>query len=98
MESASCLHLLLSASPAALARCHELAAAGDTVYFADAGVVHLLGGADALAPAGCATVFAAPCLAARGLGPAAAALGVATVDDAGFAELLRRHARCLCWT
>jgi len=96
--STTCLHLLLSASPAVLARCLALAEAGDTLYFADAGVVHLLEDVQGLAPQGCPVVFAAPCLAARGLGPAARAVGALAVDDAGFAELLRRHARCLSWT
>jgi len=97
-DSTTCLHLLLSASPAVLARCLALSEPGDTLCFADAGVLHLLEDVRGLAPDGCAVVFAAPCLAARGLGPAARTAGALAVDDAGIAELLRRHARCLSWT
>ena len=94
----TCLHLLLSASPTALACCHDLAAAGDTVLFADEGVLHLLdGGGISGWPSGCELIISAPCLAARGLDDAARATGVTVLDDRGFAGLLRRHPRCLSW-
>jgi sulfur relay protein TusB/DsrH len=97
--TATCLHLVLSASPTALACCRDLAAAGDTVLFADEGVLHLLDG-EVISrwPSGCELVVSAPCLAARGPDDIARAAGVPAFDDSGFADLLRRHPHCLSWT
>lgn len=95
-DTSNCLHLVLSAGGDAIEECRRAARPGDTLYFADDGVRHLL--VDDACPAGCVAAWSAPCVAARGLQPAARQRRAQLADDAEFTRLLRRHAHCLSWT
>jgi sulfur relay protein TusB/DsrH len=98
-ESASCLHLVAGARREALEDCLSQAGPADTVLFLDAGVLHLLHMA-AGSPAGAAAAgyFADADLRAHGLLEQARRLQAATLDDAGFCDLLAAHPHCLTWT
>ena len=94
-----CLHLLAGAAPETLEACLAHAAAGDTVFFIDAGVLQLLrAGSGGLDSPGVELLFAGTDLAAHGLAELARQAQVGVVDDAGFCTLLRAHAHCLTWT
>lgn len=96
---ARCLHLVAGAGHEALADCLSHADPSDTVLFLDAGVLHLLrAAASSLGGPAAAVFFADADLRAHGLLETARRAQVATLDDAGFCQLLAAHEHCLTWT
>ncbi|NCF61503.1 MAG: sulfurtransferase complex subunit TusB [Gammaproteobacteria bacterium] len=94
----TCLHLVVRASRESLLRCRAQCAAGDTVLFVDAGVMHITGDVPECFTSHAAVVlFSAPDLMARGLGSIALDQAVQTLDDTEFGDLLARHEFCLTW-
>jgi len=97
-KSGKCLHLVVRSSRESLLRCRAQCAAGDTVLFFDAGVMHLTGDAqDCFANDAMMVLYSAPDLKARGLGSIALDQAVQTLDDSEFGDLLARHEFCLTW-
>jgi sulfur relay protein TusB/DsrH len=97
-KSGKCLHLVVRSSRESLLRCRAQCAAGDTVLFFDAGVMHLTGDVqDCFADHATVVLYSAPDLKARGLGSIALDQAVQTLDDFEFGDLLARHEFCLTW-
>ena len=97
-KSGTCLHLVVRSSRESLLRCTAQCAAGDTVLFLDAGVMHITGDVrECFTNHATVVLFSAPDLMARGLGSIALDQAVQTLDDSEFGDLLARHEFCLTW-
>ena len=93
-----CLHLVAGSGQACLQQALAHAAAGDSLLFIDAGVLHLLRAAsEETVPAGVEMAFLAADLEAQGLRDFAERAGVRVLPDAALAGLLVEHRLCLSW-
>ncbi len=97
LQSNHCLHLVASSHTEASARCHAVIAQDDAVLFIGDGVMQALDPEKKYLAHFPVCLFSKVDLQARGVLPTAIELGLKTVSDREFVDLLKQFDHCLTW-